>query len=67
MRTLVAFRQEHHTYFVYGFAKNVRAGIDDTELKALRRSVNELLSYGETRFSKALEAKELIEVATDDP
>lgn len=54
-------------YFVYGFAKNVRADIDDTEMKVLRRLANEALNYGETGLSKALEAEELFEVATDDP
>jgi hypothetical protein len=36
------------------------------ELKALRRLADELLSYGNVRIDKALEAKELIEVVTDD-
>lgn len=66
VRTLVAFKQEHHVFFVYGFAKSVRADIDDNELKALRRLADELLSYVEARLNKALEAKELIEVATDE-
>ena len=65
-RTLVAFRQKHHVFFVHGLAKNVRADIDDTELKALRRLADELLSYGEAQLNKALEAKELIEITTDD-
>jgi hypothetical protein len=66
VRTLVAFRQRHHVFFVYGYAKNVRADIDETELRALRRLADELLSYGEARLNKALGAKELIEITTDD-
>ncbi len=53
-------------FFVYGFAKSVRANISDAELKALRRLAEELLSYGDTRINKALEARELIEVQTND-
>jgi hypothetical protein len=65
-RTLLAFKQGHHVFFVYGFAKSARANISQTELKALRRLAEELLGYGDTRIDKALLAKELIEVATDD-
>ncbi len=65
-RTLLAFKQGHHVFFVYGFAKSARANISQTELKALRRLAEELLSYGDTRIDKALLAKELIEVATND-
>jgi hypothetical protein len=66
VRTLLAFKQGHYAFFVYGFAKSVRANIFDTELKALRRLADELLSYGDVRIEKALGAKELIEVVTDD-
>ena len=66
VRTLLAFKQGHHVFFVYGFAKSVRANISDTELKALRRLADELLNYGDVRIDKALAAKELIEVVTDD-
>jgi len=43
-RTLLAFKQGHHAFFVYGFAKSARANISQTELKALRRLAEELLS-----------------------
>jgi len=66
VRTLLAFEQGHHVFFVYGFAKSARANISDVELKALRRLADELLSYGDTRIEKALGGKELIEVVTDD-
>lgn len=66
VRTLLAFKQGRHVFFVYGFAKSVRANITAAELKALRRLADELLGYGDTRIDKALEAKELIEVVTDD-
>ncbi len=44
----------------------MRANISDAELKALRRLADELLNYEEVRIDKALAAKELIEVMTDD-
>jgi hypothetical protein len=66
VRTLLAFKQGHHVFFVYGFAKSARANISDAELKALRRLGDELLSYADTRIDTTLGAKELIEVVKDD-
>ncbi len=66
MRTLIAFKQEHHMFFVYGFAKNARANINKTELEALRLLADELLGYTNRVLDKALKAKELIEVETGD-
>ena len=43
-----------------------RANISAAELKALRRLADELLSYGEARIDKALGAKELNEVLTNE-
>ena len=66
VRTLLAFKQGHHIFFVYGFAKSARTNISDVELKALRRLADELLSYGDMQIQQALGARELIEVASDD-
>jgi len=66
VRTLLAFKQGHHIFFVYGFAKSARANISDVELKALRRLADELLSYGDMQIQQALGARELIEVASDE-
>ena len=65
-RMLLAFKQSHHVFFIYGFAKSARANISAAELKALRRLADELLSYGEARIDKALGAKALNEVLTHE-
>ena len=65
-RTLLAFKQGHHVFFIYGFAKSARANISAAERKALRRLADELLSYGAARIDKALGAKELNEVLTHE-
>ncbi len=39
-RTLVAFRKEETAFFMYGFAKNVRANIDDREEKIYLQPAN---------------------------
>lgn len=62
MRTLLIYRAQTRAFFVYGFAKNVRANIKQDELKALKRYASELLSYDNDALSKALKAGELVEV-----
>ena len=59
VRSLLVFKQGHHVFFVYGFAKSSRANISDVELKALRRLADELLRYGGTLIDKALGAKRI--------
>jgi hypothetical protein len=61
-RTLVAFRQGDKAFFVEGFAKNERANISDTELKALKLLAKVLLSCGPMKLAMATDAGELIEL-----
>ena len=65
-RTLVAFRAAERAVFVYGFAKNERANINDLELKALKLLAKELLNYSVASLSKAMKAGELIEIEVID-
>lgn len=65
-RTLVAFRATQRAFFVYGFAKNDRANIDERELVTLKRLAAELLGYSDAAIVQALQAAELIEVTYDD-
>ena len=53
-------------FFVYGFAKNERANINDLELKALKLLAKELLNYSAASLSKAMKAGELIEIEVMD-
>ena len=66
VRTLIVFKQDHHCFFVYGFLKNERDNIDAKELKSLRRLAHELLGYDAGTLRRALEARELIELETND-
>jgi len=61
----VAFRQDDKAFFIYGFAKNERANINDKELKALKLLARELLSYTKLVLAKAVKIGELIEVKDD--
>jgi hypothetical protein len=65
-RTLVAFRQGDKAFFVYGFAKNERANINDKELRALKFLAKELLNYPAASLAKAMKAGELIEIEVND-
>ena len=65
-RTLLAYRQTNKAFFIFGFAKNERANINDKELKALRLLATELLSYDERALEQAIVAGELFEVNQDD-
>lgn len=65
VRTLVAYRAGDKVFFVYGFAKNVRANIGDKELKALKLYADTLLNYSKAELNKAVKNGALIEVVTD--
>ncbi len=62
MRTLLAYRVEDKAFFVYGFAKNTRANIQDDELKGLKLYGAELLGYSDNELNKAVKADALVEV-----
>ena len=66
VRTLVAFRQEEKTFFIFGFAKNERANISSDELRALKFLAKELLNYSAMSLTKALQTGELIEIEVND-
>ena len=61
-RTILAYRLDDKAFFIYGFAKNVKANISKEELKALKRYASELLSYDENELKKAVKQGELIKV-----
>lgn len=63
LRTLVAFKADDKAFFIYGFAKNERDNVNQTELKALRLLATELLSYSPAQLTKAITAGELVEVS----
>ena len=62
VRTLIAFKVHGKAFFIYGFAKNKRANIEDNELKALKKLAKKLLSYNDKEILKAIETGEIIEV-----
>lgn len=66
LRTLLAYRVDDSAFFIYGFAKNVRANIQYKELRALKLLAGELLSYGDETLRHAIAQGALIEVKSDE-
>jgi hypothetical protein len=61
-RTIIAARLGRRAFFVEGFAKNERAGLEEDELAALRKLARDLLGMDETTLRLALERKKVTEI-----
>lgn len=62
-RTLIAYRLNERAVFLYGFAKNERANIDDDELNEWRRIGRLYLALDDRKIETAIAALELVEVS----
>jgi len=62
VRTIIAFKKEDKAFFMYGFAKNKKANIDEAEEKIYKKLAILLLSYSDDTIDSAIKNKELIEV-----
>lgn len=60
-RLLIGFGSER-SVFLFGFAKNERENIDDTELTTLREIAASFLTAGDAKIEQALKDGTLIEV-----
>jgi hypothetical protein len=66
LRTLLAYKKGDRIFFIYGFAKNVKANITSNELQALKTYAHILLTYSETDVNQAVLSGALIEVTRDE-
>jgi len=64
-RTLVATNRDTRWFFVFGFAKNERANIEDRELAALRKLAGDLLAMTPPDLVRAADAGTLTEICTE--
>jgi hypothetical protein len=64
-RAIILFKIGSHAFFTYGFAKNAKANVSATELRALKRLAGIFFGFSIERIRAAETAGELIEV-TDD-
>lgn len=65
-RTIVVYQAGDRAFFVYGFAKNAKANIQENELKALRAYAAQLVGYSEAVLVITVKAGALIEVEDNE-
>lgn len=65
VRTLLIYRAGDKAFFIYGFAKSVRANITAKELKALKLYAGALLGYSRAELNKAVKSGALVKVGDD--
>jgi hypothetical protein len=63
---LVATRLGERWFFLYGFAKNERATIDDHELAVLQMTAEALLEMDHRSLGGAIQAGELAEICDEE-
>lgn len=61
-RTLLAFKQGHRAFFVYGYAKNVKDNINEKEREVYKQLAKSLLNLDETALANMIKFGSLIEV-----
>lgn len=61
-RTLLAFKNEERAFFIYGFAKNDRANINDHEQQVYRQLARDFLEMNAIAIEKMLNNGKLFEV-----
>src|SRR5664280_2702117 len=61
-RTIIVYRTQIQSVFVYGFPKSAKANLSAMELDAYKKLAQLYLSYNEADMAKALSAGELEEV-----
>jgi hypothetical protein len=65
-RTIIVYRRQNHTFFIYGFAKNDRENIRDDELTALKKLAVKLFGYSDAQIADAVSIGELMEIKSDE-
>lgn len=61
-RTIIAFKQNDRAVFIFGFAKNERENIDDTEKEILKNLADYYLNSSNESLEVLLAINKLIEV-----
>jgi hypothetical protein len=64
-RTLIATNKGNRWFFFFGFAKNVRANINNHELEALQKLADDLLSLSDFDLNTAVSKATLEEICHD--
>ncbi len=61
-RTVLAFKKEQQAFFIYGFAKNVKSDMSESEKRLYRQLAKDLLNASASDIQRFLAMNRLIEV-----
>ncbi len=65
-RSIILFRRGVRAFFVYGFAKNEQANIDESDERDLKELARKLLAASDEELKKLIERGEFVEVKCDE-
>jgi hypothetical protein len=61
-RSIILFRRGERSFFVYGFAKNAQANIDETDERNFKELARRLFDASDEELKKLIERNEFVEV-----
>ena len=61
-RTIVAYQECNNLFFMYGFEKNEKSSVTNTEKKALQELAKIYFEFGDMELNKEVKDKRLIEI-----
>jgi hypothetical protein len=64
-RTIVAFKKDHHCFFIFGYEKNTKSNITANEEKAFKIVAKSLLTYSDVELDELIKEGSLIEVKNE--
>ena len=64
-RTIILFRHRARAFFVYGFAKNQRANIDDDEEEQFKEAAKHVLTLTDKQLAELLKRGDFMEVKSE--
>jgi len=65
-RSIVIFKSEFRSFFVYGFPKSKRDNISDKELKSYKEEAKDNLSFTDEQIRKLLKDETFIEIIQEE-
>lgn len=64
-RTIIAFRPNKHTFFLYGYPKNKIENISSKDKEIFKKTAKELLNIKDSHISDLIDAGDLVEAKND--
>ena len=64
-RTIIAYKKENRSFFIYGFEKNTKSNITEKELKALK-IYGKALALPDSEITRVINSGKLIEIVKEN-